>query len=90
MITVRQLERLWQEKAYARMSALLLEMRPESSLRLAQELARPTALAALAIIRLDELAQSHSGFCSRMIRSLLAAQEMDGGFGDADICPAAI
>jgi hypothetical protein len=83
MITVRQLERLWQEKAYSRMSALLLEMRPESSARLAQELARPTALAAMGIIRLDELAQAHSPFCSRMIRTILAAQEADGGFGDA-------
>jgi len=83
MITVRQLERLWQEKAFARMSALLLEMRAESSLRLAGELARPTPIAALAIIRLDELAQAHSPFCSRMIRTILAAQEADGGFGDA-------
>jgi hypothetical protein len=83
MITVRQLERLWQEKSFSRMSSLLLEMRPESSLRLAQELARPTAIAALAIIRLDELAQAHSPFCSRMIRTILAAEEADGGFGDA-------
>ncbi len=83
MITIRQLERLWQEKAYSRMSALLLEMRPESSLRLAQELSRPTPIAALAIIRLDELAQPHTPFCSRMIRTILAAQELDGGFGDA-------
>ena len=83
MITVRQLERLWQEKAFSRMSALLLEMRPESSVRLAQELARSTAIAALAIVRLDELAQAHSPFCSRMIRVILAAQEADGGFGDA-------
>jgi hypothetical protein len=83
MITVRQLERLWHEKAYARMSALLLEMRQESSIRLAQELARPIPIAALSIIRLDELAQSHTSFCSRMIRTILAAQEQDGGFGDA-------
>jgi hypothetical protein len=83
MITVRQLERLWQEKAFARMSVLLLEMRPESSLRLAQELARTVPVAALAMIRLDELAQSHAPFCSRLIRTILAAQEQDGGFGDA-------
>ena len=83
MITLRQLERLWQEKAFARMSTLLLEMRPESSLRLAQELARPVSIAALAIVRLDELAQSHTAFSSRMIRTILAAQEQDGGFGDA-------
>lgn len=83
MITVRQLERLWMEKAYARMSALLLEMRPECSLRLAQELARPLPVAALAIMRLDELSQAHAPFCSRMVRQILAAQESDGGFGDA-------
>ena len=83
MITLRQLERLWQEKAYGRMSGLLLEMRPESSLRLAQECARPTCIAALAIIRLDELAQAHNPFCARMIRTILASQEADGGFGDA-------
>ncbi|HEV8378432.1 MAG TPA: hypothetical protein VGP99_06245 [Tepidisphaeraceae bacterium] len=83
MITVRQLERLWQEKAFARISGLLLEMRPESSLRLAQELTRATPIAAVVIIRLDELAQAHTPFCSRMIRTILAAQELDGGFGDA-------
>ena len=83
MITVRQLERLWQEKSYSRMSALLLEMRPESSLRLAEELARALPIAALCILRLDELAQAHTAFCSRMIRTILASQEADGGFGDA-------
>ena len=82
MITVRQLERLWEAKAFARISALLLEMRAESSLRLAQELARPVPVAALTIIRLDELSQAHTAFCSRMIRTILAAQEQDGGFGD--------
>ena len=82
MVTVRQLERLWQEKAFARMSALLLEMRPESSLRLAQDCARLSPVAALAVIRLDELSQAHTPFCSKMIRTILAAQEQDGGFGD--------
>jgi hypothetical protein len=83
MITVRQLERLWQEKAFARMSGLLLEMRPESSLRLAQELARSTPVAALAIIRLDELSQSYTPFSGRMVRTILANQEADGGWGDS-------
>jgi hypothetical protein len=82
MITVRQLERLWEAKAFARISALLLEMRAESSLRLAQELAGAVPVAALTIIRLDELSQAHTAFCSRMIRTILAAQEQDGGFGD--------
>src|SRR4051812_17834337 len=83
MITLRQLERLWQAKELARMSALLLEMRSESSLRLAQELSRSLPLAALAIIRLDELSQAHLPFCLKMIRTILAGQDEDGGFGDA-------
>jgi hypothetical protein len=83
MITLRQLERLWHEKAFERMSALLLEMRPESSLRLTQDSSRLLPVAALAVIRLDELSQAHTPFCSKMIRTILAAQEQDGGFGDA-------
>jgi hypothetical protein len=83
MITVRQLERLWQEKAFSRMSALLLKMRTESSVRLATELARSLPVAAMAIIRLDELSQSHAPLCPRLIRHILAAQEADGGWGDA-------
>jgi hypothetical protein len=83
MITVRQLERLWQEKAFDRMSRLLLEMRPESSVRLASQLSRSVPAAALAMIRLDELSQSHSSLCPRLIRHILAAQEADGGWGDA-------
>jgi hypothetical protein len=89
MITVRQLERLWQEKAFDRMSRLLLEMRPESSVRLASQLSRSVPAAALAMIRLDELSQSHSSLCPRLIRHILAAQEADGGWGDAlttDLC----
>src|SRR5437867_777710 len=83
MITVRQLERLWQAKSFTRMSALLLEMRPESSPRLIEELSRSIPAAALSIIRLDELSQSYTPFSARMIRTLLASQEADGGFGDA-------
>src|SRR5437762_1960108 len=83
MITVRQLERLWQAKSFARMSSLLLEMRPESSAKLVQELSRAIPVAALSIVRLDELSQSYTPFCARMIRTLLASQEADGGFGDA-------
>jgi hypothetical protein len=83
MITVRQLERLWEAKSFARMSSLLLDMRPESSLRLTSEFSRATPAAALAVIRLDELSQAHTPFCARMIRHLLASQEADGGWADA-------
>jgi hypothetical protein len=82
MITVRQLERFWQEKAFDRMSRLCIEMRPESSVRLAIETSRAVPAAALAVIRLDELSQSHAPFCGKMIRTILAGQEADGGWGD--------
>jgi hypothetical protein len=82
MITLRQIERLWDARDYSRMLNLLMDMRPETSLRATLELARPTPVAAMAIIRLDELNQSHAPFCSRMIRVILAAQDPDGGFGD--------
>jgi hypothetical protein len=82
MITVRQLERFWQDKSFERISRLCLEMRPENSIRLAIETSRAVPAAALAVIRLDELNQSHAPFCGRMIRVILAAQEADGGWGD--------
>jgi hypothetical protein len=83
MITVRQLERMWQEKTFSRMSSLLLEMRPEQSVRLTQETGKSIPAAAMAIIRLDELSQSHTPFCSRLLRHILATQDGDGGWGDA-------
>lgn len=82
MITVRQLERLWQVQDYHRIAKLCLEMRPENSVRLTLQAGRAVPAAALAIIRLDELAQAHVPFCSKMIRTVIAAQEADGGWGD--------
>ena len=85
MITVRQLERFWQDKSYERISRICMEMRPENSVRLAVEAGRAVPAAALAVIRLDELGQSHAPFCGKMIRVILAAQDADGGWGDAAV-----
>jgi hypothetical protein len=82
MITVRQIERFWQEGAWQRIVRLCLETRPEESPRLSLALGREVSAAALAFIRLDELSQTHAPFCSRMLRAILAAQEADGGWGD--------
>lgn len=82
MITVRQLERLWQEGAWQRIVRLCMETRPEESPRLSMALSQTAAAAAAAFIRLDELSQTHAPFCSRMIRAILAAQEADGGWAD--------
>lgn len=82
MITVRQMERFWQGRQYDRMFCLAMEMRPEASGRLAVEMARAIPAAAMTIVRLDELAQAHHPFCGQLLRTILAAQEADGGWGD--------
>ena len=82
MVTVRQLERLWQARQYDRMLRLFMETRPEASVRLVTHLARSIPTAAMAVIRLDELSQAHTPFCARMLRAVLAGQETDGGWGD--------
>lgn len=82
MITVRQLERLWQAGEYERMVRSCLEMRPENSLRLLGECSRALPAAAMAVIRLDELSQAHVPFCGRLVQAILASQEPDGGWGD--------
>jgi hypothetical protein len=82
MVTVRQLERFWLARQYDRMLRLFMETRPEASVRLVTHLARPIPTAAMAVVRLDELSQSHTPFCARMLRAVLAGQEADGGWGD--------
>jgi hypothetical protein len=82
MITVRQIERLWNAKTYAKLFRELMSARPEASLRLETELQRATPVAALAVIRLDELSQSYVPLCGRLIQTLLTDQQADGGWGD--------
>ena len=82
MITVRQIERLWDARAYPRLLGVLLAMRPEDSPTLQIQLARPVPVAAMAILRLDELNQSHADIVPRLLRMILAAQDADGGWGD--------
>jgi hypothetical protein len=82
MITVRQIERLWESKGYDRLFSDLLSARPEGQFRLGINTARALPAAAIAIIRLDELSQSHVKLYSKLIRTIVAAQEADGGWGD--------
>lgn len=84
MTTVRQLERLWNAKSYARMKGELLCSRQEACFGI-EGLERPCALAALALIRLDELCQSHHPLYERFVRVLLASRDRDGGWGDPAI-----
>jgi hypothetical protein len=82
MTTVRHLERLWNAGSHQILVRDLLSGRPEGSLRLQAELSSPVAVAALVLIRLDELAQSHVPLYSRLLKMILAAAEGDGGWGD--------
>ena len=82
MQTLRQIERFFIAKQYDRLARDLLSARPESSPRLHAELAQPAPAAALALIRLDELHQAHHPFAQKLLRTILGAQESDGGWGD--------
>src|SRR5450432_3326604 len=84
MMTVRHIEKLWNAKAYQRLLREMLAGRPEASLRVEAELADSGVLpaAAMALLRLDELAQSHVPLYSKLLKIILAAQEGDGGWGD--------
>lgn len=82
MLTVRQIERWWQMQAHDRLIDELCTGRAEAVGGIRQLLTGPVAAAALAIIRMDELHQSHLPLSSKMVRHLLASQAPDGGWGD--------
>jgi len=82
MMTVRHIERLWNSKSYQRLFADLVAARPEATFAFDRELATLPGVSALAIIRLDELSQSHVPVYTRLVRTVLASQREDGGWGD--------
>lgn len=81
MTTLRQIERYWLAKEYVKLFRELAAARPEGRFEFETEIRAPLA-AALAVIRLDELVQSHAPLYARLLRSLLLSQESDGGWGD--------
>jgi len=82
MMTVRHIEKLWDARLYARLCEELLSARPERDVRLAGRLNLPAAVAALAIVRLDELSQWHVPLYGKLVRRMLSFQEEDGGWAD--------
>ncbi len=82
MITVRQLERLWQSRSSQRLVGDLLALRPEYSLILEAQCQNPVAAAALALLRLDEIGQSNVPLARTLLCSILEAQQADGGWAD--------
>ena len=83
MMTVKQIERYWHLQAYDRLIDELCTGRAEAVGGIRQLFKGPTAAAALAVTRMDELNQSHHPMVARLIRFLVAGQSPEGGWGDA-------
>jgi hypothetical protein len=82
MITIRQIERSWTGRTYEKLFRELVAHRPEAAFRFEHEQGRAIPAAAMAVIRLEELSQSHVPLAGKLVRAVLAAQETDGGWGD--------
>jgi hypothetical protein len=82
MITVRQIQRVWDSGEYDRLVQQLLTPRAEGGSRAEQLLAGAVPAAALAVIRLDELTQSYVPLYGQLLRVILNAQRPDGGWGE--------
>jgi hypothetical protein len=82
MMTVKQMQRTWAARQYERLFRDLIEYRAEGTMGLDFEGAWATPAAAMAIIRMDELTQSHAPLCGQLVRALIAAQQPDGGWRD--------
>ncbi len=83
MITIRQIERLWEAKRFRRLMRDCTAARPEASLRLETDLANRPAAAAMAVVRLAELNCRTAPIFDHLAASVRAGQEADGGWGDA-------
>jgi hypothetical protein len=82
MTTTRQIERLWGAKTYNRLLGDLLVGRSENLPRVRTDVDARLASAAVGVIRLDEYNQSHTPFYGTLLRTILSAQQSDGGWGD--------
>jgi hypothetical protein len=85
MITLRQLERQFSQHQFRRLYHELVVGRPEAGAGLEVVLSRVVPIAALAVIRLDELTQSHVPLSRRLLGVALTSQQTDGGWGDPAI-----
>src|SRR4051812_30326684 len=82
MITLRQIDRYLNEQQHRRLYRELVTGRPEATFALEPHLGRAIPVAALGMIRLDELSQSHAALYRRLLNIVLTAQQSDGGWGD--------
>jgi hypothetical protein len=82
MMTVRHIERLFSHQQHGRLYRELIAGRPEGGAGLDALLCRVVPIAALGMIRLDELSQSQTSMYRRLLNVVLTAQNPDGGWGD--------
>lgn len=83
MLTLRQIEKLWQADQYKKLLNELIAARPEGSGGdAAFEGGYALPAAAMALVRMEELSQSHLPLYTRLLRVILSAQEADGGWRD--------
>lgn len=82
MLTVRQIDRVYAARDYARLLHDLTSHRADAVIRWDARSNRATLAAAMAAIRMDELNQAHHPYCGKLIAAVLSAQEADGGWGD--------
>ena len=82
MTTVRHIEKAWLARTYDKLFRELVAFRPEASSRLEFESGQALPAAAMAVIRLEELSQTHTPLYARLIRAILAGQDPDGGWGE--------
>jgi hypothetical protein len=82
MMTVWQIERLWTAQSYEKLAEVLLQNRWEGAFGQRVRSGSAIVAAALALIRLDELGQSDAPVFGKLVRTLVATQECDGGWGD--------
>lgn len=83
MLTVRQIEKMWQSDQHKKLLGELVAARAEGSGgELAFESGHALPAAAMAILRMEELSQAHMPLYSRLLRVILTAQDADGGWRD--------
>lgn len=82
MLTVRQVEKYWQIRAFDRLIDELCAGRGEAVGGIRQLLRGPVVAAGLAVVRLTELNQGQVPLVAQFIRFLINQQQLDGGWMD--------
>lgn len=82
MMTVRQIEKRWDARQYRLLLSELLTSRSEAAVIEHMEGNGQIAVAAAAILRLSELGKPDAPIVATLIRTIIAAQQSDGGWTD--------